>query len=55
MKKLVAALLAVLMILGVFVGCGAKETPAPEKPAPTEDAVKPEKTEEPETTEKKAL
>lgn len=53
MKKFVAALLTVLMILGVFAGCGAKETPAPEKPAPTEDAVKPEKTEEPETTEKK--
>ena len=33
MKKMIAMLLAVLMIAGIFAGCGASEAPATEAPA----------------------
>ena len=39
MKKIIAMLLAVMMIAGVFAGCGAAETPAaPATEAPVADA-----------------
>ena len=45
MKRMIALMLAVLMVVGLFTGCGKQEAPAPEKETSSnQEASKPAET-----------